>query len=117
MAYLRHLVNGSTVTMYELGETTIIGRGAECPIHIDDPTVSSAHVKIEKLIDGWRALDMKSTNGMYANGVKLKEVVLEPGVILTIGTHDFEYLPELPNNLERTLKIKKSWIPGVYYTE
>ncbi|WP_185231833.1 FHA domain-containing protein [Teredinibacter franksiae] len=117
MAYLRHLVNGATVTVYELGETTLIGRSSECPIKVEDPTVSSMHAKIEPTGDGWRVLDLGSTNGIFANGVRVSEVLLEPGVVLTVGTHEFEYLPKLPNDLERTLKIKKSWIPGVYYTE
>ncbi|ACR14184.1 ATPase [Teredinibacter turnerae T7901] len=37
--------------------------------------------------------------------------------MFTVGTHDFEFLVDLPTGLERTLKIKKSWIPGIYYTE
>lgn len=117
MAYLRHVVNGSTVAIYELGEQTVIGRSAECPIKIDDPTVSGQHVKIEKLEAGWFASDLNSTNGVFANGNKIENIALEPGVVLTIGTHDFEYLPEVPNNLERTMKIRKSWIPGIYFAK
>ncbi len=117
MAYLRHLLNGNTVTVYELGENTLLGRSMECPIKIEDPTVSSRHASIEKLNNGWKMVDLNSTNGIIANGVKVSEVILEPGVIVSIGTHEFEYLSELPNDLERTLKIKKSWIPGVYFTE
>jgi len=115
MAYLRHRVNGSTVAIYELGDHTVIGRGPQCPIKIDDPTVSGQHLKIEKSVVGWMASDLNSTNGVYANGEKVSEIALEPGMVLTVGTHDFEYLPELPNDLERTMKIRKSWIPGIYF--
>ncbi|SMF33843.1 FOG: FHA domain [Alteromonadaceae bacterium Bs31] len=117
MAYLRHLVNGNTVTVYQLGESTLLGRSPECPIKIEDPTVSGRHASIEKLKDGWKMVDQNSTNGIMANGLKVSEVILEQGVIVSIGTHEFEYLATLPNDLERTLKIKKSWIPGVYFTE
>ncbi|WP_045860585.1 FHA domain-containing protein [Teredinibacter purpureus] len=117
MAYLRHLVNGTTATLYELGESTLIGRSNDCPIKVDDPTVSGKHAKIEKMDAGWRVVDLASTNGIFANGVRVNETVLGPGVTLAIGTHEFEYLANLPQDLERTLIIKKSWIPGVYYTE
>jgi len=117
MAYLRHLINGGTVTIYELGDSCLLGRSNECPVKIDDPTVSGVHARIERISNGWRMVDLNSTNGIFANGVKVEEVLLEAGVVVTIGTHEFELLPKLPNNLEKTLKIKKSWIPGVYYTE
>lgn len=117
MAYLRHLVNGQTASIYELGHSSLIGRSSECPIKVEDPTVSAVHARIEPADDQWRLVDLKSTNGVLANGVRVSEVLLEEGVVITIGTHEFEYLAELPNDLERTLKIKKSWIPGIYYTE
>jgi len=117
MAYLRHIVNGNTITVYELGENSLIGRSPECPIRVEDPTVSARHAAIQPQAGGWKLIDLDSTNGIFANGVKVSEVILEPGVIVSIGTHEFEYLSALPNDLERTLKIKKSWIPGVYYTK
>ncbi len=117
MAYLRHLYNGSTVSIYELGDTTLIGRHLDCNIHIDEPTVSSRHAEVVKNERGWLLRDLGSTNGVVVRGKLVEQQELEPGLFFSLGTHTFEFLDSLPNDLDRTLKIKKSWIPGIYYTE
>jgi len=118
MAYLKHLYNGSIVSVYELGDSTLIGRHADCNIRVEDATVSSHHARIEKSNDGvWRLIDLGSTNGVFVNGKNVAEIDLESGKEFTLGTHAFEFHIEMPSQLDQTLKIKKSWIPGVYYTE
>jgi len=49
MAFLKHLYNGSIVSVYELGESTIIGRQTDCNIRVEDATVSGHHARIEKM--------------------------------------------------------------------
>ncbi len=117
MAYLRHYVNGSVVSLYEVKDTLVIGRHPDCNITIDDPTISSEHAVLDVSDDSAHVKDNDSTNGLRVDGEKVKEADLEPGMRFSIGTHEFEYLLEIPNDLDKTLKIKKSWIPGVYFTE
>lgn len=128
MAFLKHLYNGSIVSVYELGESTIIGRQLDCNIRVEDATVSGQHVRIEKIADKpgnktnknretWRLVDLGSTNGVFVNGKNVAELELKSGTEFTLGTHAFEFHIEMPSQLEQTLKIKKSWIPGIYYTE
>lgn len=118
MAYLKHLYNGSIVSVYELGETAIIGRQTDCNIRVEDATVSGHHARVEKTAgQGWRLVDLGSTNGVFVNGKSVSECELEAGTEFTLGTHAFEFHIELPSQLDQTLKIKKSWIPGIYYTE
>ncbi len=121
MAYLKHLYNGSTISVYELGDSTIIGRQANCNIHVEDATVSSRHARIEKSTlneaVNWQLFDLGSTNGVFVNGKNVTEITLENGMEFTLGTHSFEFHIDIPQQLDQTLKIKKSWIPGVYYTE
>ncbi|TVZ38403.1 type III secretion system (T3SS) inner membrane Yop/YscD-like protein [Alteromonadaceae bacterium 2753L.S.0a.02] len=117
MAYLRHLVNGTTATIYELGNSALIGRAPECAIKVDDPTVSGVHAKIEQSGSEYILTDQESTNGLIMKGKRVAQAQLQASDIFTIGTHEFEFLLELPTDLDKTLKIKKSWIPGIYYTE
>ncbi|WP_075185713.1 FHA domain-containing protein [Teredinibacter haidensis] len=117
MAFLRHLVNGNTISVYELTEPCLLGRGVDCPIRVDDPTVSAQHAKIDLVNGQWTVIDLDSTNGVSCNGERVSKLPLEPGTVLALGTHEFEFHENLPDELARTLKIKKSWIPGVYYTE
>ena len=64
---------------------TIIGRGTEADITVDDSGISRKHVEI--LWDGTRAQanDLGSTNGSKLNGHKLVSSALEADSIITIG--------------------------------
>lgn len=117
MAYLRHLLNGNVVTIYEIAELTTLGRNLSCDIAIDDPTVSGEHAQIRFADDQCSIRDLDSTNGVMVQGSKQKDATLASGQTFSIGSHEFEFLTEIPNDLDKTLKIKKSWIPGVYFTE
>jgi hypothetical protein len=73
-------------TMHPLtGGRTIIGRGSEADITVDDSGISRKHVEI--LWDGKRgqARDLGSTNGSKLNGVKLGKAPLEPDSVIEIG--------------------------------
>jgi hypothetical protein len=64
---------------------TIIGRGTEADITVDDSGISRKHVEI--LWDGTRAQanDLGSTNGSKLNGHKLVSSALEADSVITIG--------------------------------
>jgi len=117
MAFLRQFINGVTVNLHELNDSITIGRSAECQISVDDPTVSGTHAQIQKEGDQWRLTDLNSTNGVLVKGKKIDTLLLEPSTVFSLGTHEFEFSLDLPAHLDTTLKIKKSWIPGIYYTK
>ena len=116
MPYIQHQFNGATLCHYELGEQLTIGRHADNDLVIDDPTVSGHHAVIEKMSYGYQIRDLNSTNGIRIDGKKTALSALEPEQAVVIGTHTVRLVEQLPNSLQHTLKIKKSWIPGVYYT-
>jgi len=64
---------------------TVIGRGSDADITVDDSGTSRRHVEI--LWDGSRAQvhDLDSTNGSQLNGEPVKKAVLEPDSVVTIG--------------------------------
>ncbi len=118
MPYLKHSHNGEVVSIHELGSLPItIGRSRSCEIQVDDPTVSSVHARIEHNDQVYRLRDQNSTNGTLVDGERVTTIDMSPGLEFTIGTRRFEFVQDLPVDLERTLKIKKSWIPGVFYTQ
>lgn len=117
MAYLRHYWNGNVVSMYEIKDTVSLGRHPKCNITVDDPTISSSHARLTLTSDSCELEDIDSTNGILLKGEKIKGATLSSGAIFSIGTHEFEYLQEIPSDLDKTLEIKKSWIPGVYFTK
>ncbi|WP_104134391.1 MULTISPECIES: DUF3662 and FHA domain-containing protein [unclassified Cryobacterium] len=76
-------ING---TRYPLVKArTVIGRGSDADITIDDTGTSRRHVEI--LWDGARAQvrDLGSTNGSQLNGAPVSQAILEPDSIVTIG--------------------------------
>lgn len=70
------------------GPRTIIGRGSEADITVDDTGISRKHLEI--LWDGKRgqARDLGSTNGSKLGGAPLTKAVIEPDSEIDIGrTH------------------------------
>lgn len=64
---------------------TVIGRGSDADITIDDTGISRQHVEV--LWDGSRAQarDLGSTNGSTLNGSRLTKAPFEPESVLQIG--------------------------------
>ncbi|MDJ0339916.1 DUF3662 and FHA domain-containing protein [Cryobacterium sp. PH31-O1] len=64
---------------------TVIGRGSDSDITVDDTGTSRRHVEI--LWDGARAQvrDLGSTNGSQLNGSPVSQAILEPDSTVTIG--------------------------------
>ncbi len=64
---------------------TVIGRGSDADITVDDTGTSRRHVEI--VWDGARAQvrDLGSTNGSQLNGTPVKQAILEPDSVITIG--------------------------------
>jgi pSer/pThr/pTyr-binding forkhead associated (FHA) protein len=118
MPYLIHYYNGSPIQHFVVKDGLTIGRKGSNDIQIDDATLSGEHALIELCDDGsYQINDLNSTNGILYKGKKIETRTLADGDIVVMGTHDLEYVNTINEALTRTIKIKKSWIPGVYYTQ
>jgi len=67
------------------GAVTVIGRGSEADIIVDDTGVSRRHLEIRITPDGVVATDLGSTNGTYVEGHHVEAATLVDGNTLTIG--------------------------------
>lgn len=67
------------------GPVTVIGRGSEADIIVDDSGVSRRHLEIRVTPDGVIATDLGSTNGTYVEGHHVEAATLVDGNTLTIG--------------------------------
>ena len=117
MPFVKQIVNGNTISIVPFDEKLDMGRALENDLVIDDPTVSQFHARIHFEAKDWVLEDCGSTNGILIDGAKQTRVTLAEGGCFTIGTQAFEFCLSEPEGLDKTLRIKKSWIPGVYYTE
>ncbi len=69
---------------------TVLGRGTDADIRVEDPGVSRKHCEI---VVGTPAVvrDLNSTNGTFVNGQKVSEVALEDGAVVKIGGTSLVY--------------------------
>jgi diguanylate cyclase (GGDEF)-like protein len=79
---------------YTLSSTQVmlIGRGGDCPIHIDDHSVSRKHAQIEPSGEGYVAVDLGSTNGTFVNDDPIDRRALADGDYLRVGNCIYRFL-------------------------
>ncbi len=76
------------------GKVVVIGRDEECDVALPEATgLSRRHCSITCTADGFMLKDLGSTNGTYADTVKLEaEAPLKEGVKYTIGDAAFQVM-------------------------
>ncbi|MGE3798087.1 MAG: FHA domain-containing protein, partial [Thermomicrobiales bacterium] len=63
-----------------------VGRGHECDVVIDDPSVSTVHAAVYFVTAHWVVEDYESMNGTYASGKPVTSVaVVNNGDLLQFG--------------------------------
>lgn len=125
MAMIVQLHEGVAIKKFKLDKPALsVGRDPECDIFIDNTVVSSQHavITVEPLAEAgskpqYFIEDLKSTNGTFVNGKQITRYKLAHNDMIRIGWNNFKFIDEDQRELNQTAKIKKSWIPGVYYTE
>ena len=126
MAMVIQLHEGVAMNKFRLDEKPIlrIGRDPDSDIYIDNTVVSGAHAVIEVKDDPesegapeYYIKDLQSTNGTFVNDQKIKQHRLQHNDMIRVGWNNFKFVDEAEGGPDKTSKIRKSWIPGVYYTE
>ncbi len=64
---------------------TVLGRGAECDLRLDDPGISRRHAEIV-LSDPPRISDLESTNGTFVDGERVTSAELFDGARIGLGS-------------------------------
>jgi len=125
MALVTQLVDGVVANRFEIGESPLkFGRTSVNQVIIDDLAVSSEHAEISVFKDSagntqFLLRDLGSTNGTFINEKKIEEHVLRHKDIIRVGWNNFTFIneDEADTDMEKTRQVKKSWIPGVYYSK
>ena len=100
-----------------------IGRNEDNDICIEDELASREHALIERVkseqdeqISNYVVRDLNSTNGTFVNHEQVSAHLLVEGDMLRIGQAFFKYSESDHPELEETRIIKKTIIPGLFYT-
>ncbi len=72
---------------------TVIGRGSEADLVLDDTGVSRRHAEVHHAGDVTRIIDLGSTNGTFVDGVKRTSATLHRGSVITIGRTKLTFGP------------------------
>lgn len=76
------------------GERMVLGRGEECDISINHPSVSRVHAEIRRVGDGrYEFVDLGSANGIRVNGAELPSTLLDGRDVIELGDVFLKYLP------------------------
>lgn len=75
-----------TERVYSLAPMTI-GSSADCELRIEDTSgqVSRRHAHVVADGGSWKIRDLQSKNGLWRDGIRVLECVLEPGIVIGIG--------------------------------
>lgn len=115
-------VDGVVSNRFDISDPALaFGRTSENQVQIDDLAVSTEHAKITiESVDGKPVFilhDLNSTNGTFINELKITRQQLHHNDSIRVGWNAFIFIDENEQDPEKTSEIKKSWIPGVYYTK
>lgn len=123
MAMIIQTIEGVVANKFEITDTALkFGRTADNQIQIDDLAVSNEHAQIIRETSSKQEIsyfleDLHSTNGSFINEAKIDKQQLHHKDSIRIGWNIFTFIDENEVNLEKTSEIKKSWIPGIYYSK
>ncbi len=71
----------------------VIGRGEECSISVNHPSVSRVHAEVHALGDGrYELVDCESANGIRVNGVELPRGLLDARDMVELGDVVFKFI-------------------------
>lgn len=80
-------------------DRTTIGRSQVCDIRLEEPSLSSEHARLVRSEDGWRIINLLSTNGVFVNGEKVFSHRLSHGDVVRLGRVSLKFEdPEAEGN-------------------
>lgn len=123
MATIIQTVDGVVANRFDIKNTMLkFGRTADNQVQIDDLAVSNEHARVitetgENGETRYVLEDLGSTNGSFINEAKIDRQRLRHKDNIRIGWNIFTFIDEDEVDLEKTSEIKKSWIPGIYFSK
>lgn len=96
--------NGEVVLAFPLeGQQLAVGREADNEIQLPHEKVSKHHAALRRAKDIWCIEDLKSTNGVFVNGLKVQTQELKHGDRVQIGPYELRFETKAPSD---------EWVPS-----
>ncbi|MGB0514939.1 MAG: FHA domain-containing protein [Wenzhouxiangellaceae bacterium] len=85
-ASLRVVSSDAGKQVFELNSDRMtIGRSGICDLRVEEPSISSEHARFVHAEDGWRIINLLSTNGVFVNDKKVFSHLLSDGDEIRLG--------------------------------
>jgi DNA-binding NtrC family response regulator/pSer/pThr/pTyr-binding forkhead associated (FHA) protein len=92
-ARLRVRAGGRERTIPVTSAGVVVGKDPTCDAPVDDPYVSSRHLRIEAQDAAWALVDLGSTNGTFISGARVTRAELPLGLPVQIGDTELTLEP------------------------
>ena len=76
------------------GQTVVVGTDESCQLRLADPSVSRRHCELSGGPGGYRLRDLRSTNGVFIEGVQVMDGKLSDKTRITIGRNELRFEPD-----------------------
>ena len=109
------IIEGPEVgTVFKLGRRSLtLGREKGNLIQLVQRGISRRHVMIKWTGDGYRLMDLQSTNGTLVNGQRITDQQLAVGDTIKIGDVTLQLAAELPGAVDATYSRSKEVAPAL----
>jgi pSer/pThr/pTyr-binding forkhead associated (FHA) protein len=97
---------GAAGSEYDLTQRRLtLGRGPNADLAFDDSAMSRQHAALELTEEGYKLLDLGSTNGVLINGAPTSEALLKHSDRFQLGDHVFQYVLDERERSPREFKV------------
>jgi type II secretory pathway predicted ATPase ExeA len=108
------LVDDDIGTEYPVTDAMcVIGRAPNCSIRIKHPALSRYHALIKNVGDEWTVADMKSTNGVYLNGRRIRNAMLSHNDLIGVGEQTLIFRLPSPKRSSETSEQHSTTLPDL----
>ena len=76
------------------GQTVVVGTDESCQLRLGDTSVSRRHFELSGGPGGYRIRDLRSTNGVFIEGLQVLDGKLSEKARITIGRTELRFEPE-----------------------
>jgi DNA-binding NtrC family response regulator len=93
LVVLNTVSKGNTCTLRGQ-DSFVVGASSDADLRVEDPTVSSLHVRVHRTDGGIHIQDLDSTNGTFYEKSRIQEVVVPFGAVVELGKACIKVVPE-----------------------
>jgi DNA-binding NtrC family response regulator len=94
------------------GRPVVVGAGPTCDMILDDPRVSRRHAEIRAGLEGIQISDLGSTNGVWVDGVRIKEATAPINALIRVGDTTLRIVRTSAPKISPSMRVRFGGLVG-----